>query len=121
MAISTVAMVLLGLIPTLWGACIAIAVFALGEMTFAPRFLDYVAGLAPKGKVALYLGYSNLRSFFANLLGAPLSGLLAARYIPEVGHREPYKMWFTFALIGVIALILLFIYNHYIGEQEQRS
>jgi len=121
MAISTIAMVLLGLIPTLWGACLSIAIFALGEMTFAPRFLDYVAGLAPKGKVALYLGYSNLRSFFANLFGAPLSGILAARYIPEVGRREPYKMWFTFALIGVIALGLLFVYNRFIGEQEQRS
>ncbi|MCK4237301.1 MAG: MFS transporter, partial [Candidatus Krumholzibacteria bacterium] len=76
MAISTVAMLLLGFLPTLWGVCISIAVFALGEMTFAPRFLDYVSSMAPKGKVGLYLGYAYMRSFIANIIGGPLSGLL---------------------------------------------
>jgi len=119
MAISTTGMVLLGLLPTLWGVCLAIAVFALGEMTFAPRFLDYVAGLAPRGKVGLYLGYAYLRSFFANVLGGTLSGHLLGRYVPEVGKREPYKVWFTFALIGAAALIALFVYNHFVGEESQ--
>ena len=121
MAISTVAMLLLGFMPTLAGACVAIAVFAIGEMTFAPRFLDYVSGMAPSGKVGLYLGYSYMRSFFANMIGGPLSGLLVARYIPEVGLRRPYIMWFIFAGIGVAALIALFVYNKYIGEREEAS
>jgi POT family proton-dependent oligopeptide transporter len=118
MGISTLAMALLGLIPTLWGACVSIAIFALGEMTFAPRFLDYVSGMAPKGSVGLYLGYSYLRSFFANLIGGPLSGFLVARYIPETGAREPYKLWFTFAAIGIAALAALFIYNRFVGGGE---
>jgi dipeptide/tripeptide permease len=117
MAISTAAMVLLGLLPTLWGACLAIAVFALGEMTFAPRFLDYVASLAPKGKVGLYLGYSYLRSFVATLFGGRLSGYLLARYVPETGHREPLRMWFSFAAVGVGALIALFFYNRFAGRE----
>ena len=113
MGISTFAMILLGLVPTLGGACLAIAIFALGEMTFAPRFLDYVSGMAPKGKVGLYLGYSYLRSFIANAAGAPLTGKLVGRYVPETGLREPHKMWFTFAAIGVIALIALFAYHRF--------
>jgi dipeptide/tripeptide permease len=117
MAISTFAMVLLAMLPSLWGACVAIATFALGEMTFAPRFLDYVAGMAPKGKVGLYLGYSYLRSFFANLIGGPLSGYLVARYVPETGAREPARMWFTFAAIGLAALGALFAYNRLVGER----
>ncbi len=117
MAISVVGMILLGVLPTLWGACIAIAVFAIGEMTFAPRFLDYVSSLAPKGKVGLYLGFAYVRSFIANALGGPLSGYLLGKYCPETGPRAPYKMWFTFAAIGVVALIALFIYNRFVGEQ----
>lgn len=117
MAISTVAMLMLGFLPTLWGTCISIAVFALGEMTFAPRFLDYVARLAPKGKVGLYLGYAYMRSFIANILGGPLSGILVARYVPETGTRAPYKMWLVFAGIGAIALVALFVYNRIVGEQ----
>jgi dipeptide/tripeptide permease len=120
-SISTFAMVLLGLIPTLWGACLAIATFALGEMTFAPRFLDYVSNMAPPGKVGTYLGYSYLRSFFANLLGGPLSGFLVARYVPESGSREPYRMWFTFAGIGAAALIALFLYNRFMGRERKEE
>jgi len=117
MAISTFAMVLLAALPTLWGACIAIATFAVGEMIFAPRFLDYVSGMAPKGKVGLYLGYSYMRSFFANLVGGPLSGYLVARFVPETGVREPARMWLTFAAIGVAALVALFAYNRFVGER----
>ncbi|UCF04976.1 MAG: MFS transporter [bacterium] len=116
MAISTGAMVLLGVIPTLWGTCLSICVFAVGEMTFAPRFLDYVSSMAPKGKVGLYLGYAYVRSFIANIIGGPLSGFLVARYVPEVGRRNPSKMWLTFAAIGVVALVALFIYNRFVGE-----
>ena len=117
MAISAVAMLLLGLLPTLWGTCLAIATFALGEMAFAPRFLDFVAGMAPKGKVGLYLGYSYLRSFIANLAGGVLSGWLVARYVPETGVRHPERLWFTFAAIGGAALVALFIYRRVAGER----
>jgi dipeptide/tripeptide permease len=117
MGISTVAMLLLGLIPTLVGACISIAVFAVGEMTFAPRFLDYVSSLAPKGKVGLYLGYAYLRSFIALFAGGFLSGKLVARYVPETGLREPFKMWFVFAAVGGVALVALFIYNRFVRER----
>ena len=116
MGISTFAMVLLALVPTLPGVCLSIAVFAIGEMIFAPRFFDYVSGMAPKGKVGLYLGYSYLRSFFANLIGGPLSGYLAGRYVSETGVREPYRMWLTFAAIGVVALLALFVYNRFVGN-----
>ena len=86
-------------------------------MTFAPRFLDYVSSMAPKGKVGLYLGYAYMRSFIANIIGGPLSGLLVARYVPRTGLREPYKMWFIFAGVGVVALAALFIYNRVVGRR----
>ena len=119
MGISTVAMMLLGFLPSLWGACLAIAVFAIGEMTFAPRFLDYVSMLAPKGKVGLYLGYAYMRSFIASLVGGWLSGYLLARYVPETGRREPLFMWLTFSAVGVAALIALFVYNRVVGGREE--
>jgi MFS family permease len=121
MGISALAMVMMGLIPTLWGACLSIMLFALGEMTFAPRFLDYVSGLAPKGKVGLYLGFAYVRSFIANLIGGPLGGFLLARYVPEAGDRSPWKMFFVFAAIGVVALFALFLHNRAFGDQEREG
>jgi dipeptide/tripeptide permease len=119
MGISAMAMVMMGLLPTLWGACVSIMLFAIGEMTFAPRFLDYVSSLAPKGKVGLYLGFAYVRSFIANMIGGPLGGYLLARFVPEVGERAPWKMFFTFAAIGVAALIALFLYNRHYGGREE--
>lgn len=119
MGISALAMVMMGLIPTLWGACLSIMLFALGEMTFAPRFLDYVSSLAPKGKVGLYLGFAYMRSFIANMIGGPLGGYLLAKHVPEEGTREPWKMFFVFAAVGVVALIALFFYNRHYGEQSE--
>jgi len=119
MGISAMAMVMMGLLPTLWGACLSIMLFALGEMTFAPRFLDYVSSLAPKGKVGLYLGFAYVRAFLANMIGGPLGGFLLARYVPEEGAREPWKMFFVYAAIGGVALIALFIYNRHYGDQEK--
>lgn len=118
MAISTAAMIMLGLLQSLAGACMAIAVFALGEMTFAPRFLDYVADMAPRGKVGLYLGYSYLRSFIANAAGGPLTGYFVQRYIPETGKRQPETMWFSFAAIGVASLVSLFLYSRWAGHRK---
>jgi dipeptide/tripeptide permease len=119
MGISAMAMVMMGLIPTLLGACLSIMLFALGEMTFAPRFLDYVSSLAPKGKVGLYLGFAYVRAFLANMIGGPLGGFLLARYVPEEGARAPWKMFFVYAAIGGVALIALFIYNRHYGDQEK--
>jgi MFS family permease len=118
MGISAFAMLLMGLLPTLWGACISIMLFAIGEMTFAPRFLEYVSGLAPNGKVGLYLGFAYMRSFIANMIGGPLGGFLLARYCPDEGMREPVKMFLVFAIIGITALIALFLYNRLVGEQS---
>jgi MFS family permease len=73
--------------------------------------------MAPKGKVGLYLGYSYLRSFIANAAGAPLTGKLVERYVPETGVREPYKMWFTFAAIGAVALVALFAYQRFAANR----
>jgi len=62
-----------------------------------------------------YLGYSYLRSFIANFAGGRLTGVLVDRYVPETGARQPAVMWFTFAGVGIIALIALFAYNRFVA------
>ncbi|MDD3643815.1 MAG: hypothetical protein PHQ19_10175, partial [Candidatus Krumholzibacteria bacterium] len=123
MGISAAAMVLMGVFPTLWGAGLSIMLFAIGEMTFAPRFLEYISSLAPRGKVGLYLGFSYLRSFIAYIVGGWLGGKLLVRYVPETGEREPLGMFLVFAAIGAAALVALFAYDRVVGEQsgEERA
>jgi len=37
--------------------------------------------------------------------------------VPETGVREPYKMWFTFAAIGAVALVALFAYQRFAANR----
>ncbi|MBM4389341.1 MAG: MFS transporter, partial [Deltaproteobacteria bacterium] len=46
-----------------------IALQGFAECFLSPRFLEFASKQAPPGEVGLYMGYSHLTSFFANLLG----------------------------------------------------
>ncbi len=53
-------------------------VLAFGEMASSPRIQEYIGRIAPKEKVALYMGYSFLPVAGGNLIGGLLSGSLYA-------------------------------------------
>lgn len=98
-----------------------ILVFAVGELIFSPRFTEYVASVAPKDKVASYMGLSALPMFIARPLNGFVSGLLIAnlcydgvRAKIETGNVEylgsPEFMWmiyFALAIMSPIAVIAL--------------
>lgn len=98
-----------------------IFVFAVGELIFSPRFTEYVASVAPKDKVASYMGLSALPMFIARPLNGFVSGLLIAnlcydgvRAKIDTGNVEylgsPEFMWmiyFALAIISPIAVVAL--------------
>ncbi|PLX14005.1 MAG: MFS transporter [Marinilabiliales bacterium] len=53
-------------------------ILAFGEMASSPRIQEYIGRIAPKDKVALYMGYSFLPVAGGNLIGGLLSGNLYA-------------------------------------------
>ncbi len=54
----------------------AIAVFSIGEMFASPTKMRYVAGIAPPGKKALYLGYVNATVGIGWTIGSMIAGPL---------------------------------------------
>lgn len=59
-AISAVAIFGLGMSMSGWWILGAIALFSVGEMSASPTKMRYLAGIAPKGKKGLYMGYVNM-------------------------------------------------------------
>ena len=55
---------------------LGIVIIAFGEMTSSPRVQEYIGRIAPKDKVALYMGVSYLPMAGGNILGGLLSGFL---------------------------------------------
>jgi dipeptide/tripeptide permease len=59
----------------------SILIFAVGEMSSSPKITEYIGRIAPKDKVALYMGLSFLPvaggSFFAGILSGNVYGAIA--------------------------------------------
>jgi dipeptide/tripeptide permease len=52
----------------------SIIIFSIGEMTFSPKILEYIGGIAPKDKAALYMGTQFLPIALGNFFGGFISG-----------------------------------------------
>ena len=63
---------------------LGIFIFALGEMAASPKITEYIAGIAPRDKVGLYMGYSFLPIAAGNFLAGILSGRVYERMSDKV-------------------------------------
>jgi len=110
-AIGATSMLVMGAVPTIAGALLSGAIFALAEMTFSPRFFDYIAGFAPKGKAGMYMGLSFVPAAIGAWVGGQASGFLIARYLPKEGARDPFAIWSTYATLGLLCALAMVVYG----------
>ena len=68
-----------------WFLVFSIFIFSLGEMSFSPKILEYIARLAPRDKAALYMGTNFIPmafgNFFAGLISGKVYEVTADKYI----------------------------------------
>jgi proton-dependent oligopeptide transporter, POT family len=84
-------------------------VLALGEVTLSARYYDYISRLAPPGQQGLYMGYAFLPVAIGYLIAGPVAGYLLHQF-GDVLHR-PQQMWWCVSGIGVLAAILMVVYD----------
>ena len=119
--------------PVTLAMLIGISLGGLAECFLSPRYLEYISRQAPKGKEALYMGYSNLNNFLAWMIGSILSGYLLDAFVPnpsklsaaeQAAHALALKgngplppayahanyLWFTFFGIGALAFSALLLF-----------
>jgi proton-dependent oligopeptide transporter, POT family len=82
---------------------------AIGEITQASRYYEYVSRLAPPGQQGLYMGYAFLPIAIGYFVAGPLGGYLI-HHFGEVLH-EPQRMWWVIAAIGVVTAALTWLYD----------
>ena len=128
---------ILALTQSAWMFILGIAVFSLGEMTAHPKYYSYVGMVAPKDKVAVYMGYAFLYGVFGSLFGTNLGATLYQKILeplkplPEVlqaGTPLPVAtigqirfFWMIFAVLGVVCLIGMLLYNKYFTEDTPKT
>jgi len=115
-----------------WIFILGIAVFSLGEMTAHPKYYSYVGMVAPKDKVAVYMGYAFLYGVFGSLFGSNLGAIMYQKMLKPVAPDEtalaagvPLSaavltqirfFWLIFAVLGVACLFGILLYNKFFAK-----
>ena len=98
-----------------------IIVFSLGEAAWSSRFLEYVADLAPAGRVGAYMGIATLPWFLAKSTTGWYSGAMLNSFVPTEGPQDPNTMWMIYALIALISPIGLLLGKKWVEKGVQKT
>jgi uncharacterized membrane protein YidH (DUF202 family) len=109
-----------------WVFVMGIAVFSIGEMTAHPKYYSLVGSVAPKDRVAVYMGYAFLYGVFGSLLGSNLGAFLYERMLkPTIGTPQASSrtrlFWIIFAVLDLVATVALVSFARAFGEDTPRT
>ncbi len=110
----------MGLMPTIGWTVAAIAIFAIGESVQAPRFYEYVSRLAPPEQVGTYMGFAFLPIADRYVLLGVVERI-SRRALRRGGNPDAPKMWFVVGSYGVVATLLLLVYDRLIAPRRRRG
>jgi POT family proton-dependent oligopeptide transporter len=80
-------------------------IFSFGEAVWSSRFYEYVARLAPPGKVGSYMGMAGIPWFLAKFTTGLYSGLLLEKFVPQGGAHDTGTLWLIYGLIACLSPI----------------
>ena len=112
---SSLIWIIIGIYPSIPTIAAGIVAFAIGEMVQAPRYYEYISEIAPPGQQGLFQGYAFLPIAIARFVGDPLGGWL---YQSSKAAGKPELVWFALIGIGVLATILMWLYNKFLAVKE---
>jgi len=117
-ALSSLIWIIIGIFPSILTIAAGIVAFSIGEMIQAPRYYEYISEIAPPGQQGLFQGYAFLPIAIARFVGDPLGGWL---YQVTKTSGNINLVWLALIGIGVLATVLMAIYNKVVTFQESRT
>lgn len=86
-----------------------ILIMSIGEAMWQPRFLQWVAEIAPEGQTGAYMGIAQFPWFLTKVLTGLYSGYFLAQYCPKPGEGtlNTEFLWLIYALIAIISPVTL--------------
>ncbi len=115
---------LLALGPNVYLFLLFILVMSVGEAMWQPRFLQWVAEIAPEGKTGLYMGIGQFPWFLTKMLTSLYSGYVIARYCPKPELGLPMRtgsMWLMYAFIAMVSPIALVLARKWMAKGMTRK
>ena len=116
-AMGTIGMAILAISPSIWVFILGIIIFSIGEMTAHPKFISYVGLIAPKDRVATYMGYIFLYGVIGSSIGAILGANMYVHFVDNL--NQPRTLWLIFSGIGVATIVGLLLYNNFLPNKAE--
>jgi len=88
-----------------------ILLMSIGEAMWQPRFLQFVAEIAPEGKTGAYMGIAQFPWFLTKFITGLYSGWFLTHYCPKEGPQQTEMMWLLYGLIAMITPCCLLIFG----------
>jgi MFS family permease len=89
---------------------------SVGEALWQPRFLQYIAEIAPPGKTGLYMGVGQFPWFLTKVITGMYSGWFLKHYCPAEGPQNTEFMWLVYAIIACISPVGLVLARHWASK-----
>ncbi|OGR61288.1 MAG: hypothetical protein A2X36_10595 [Elusimicrobia bacterium GWA2_69_24] len=91
--------------PNLTALLAYVILFSFGEAVWSSRFLEYVAGIAPAGRVGAYMGLAGIPWFLAKFTTGLYSGRMIEVFVPKTGVHDTSTLWLIYACVACITPI----------------
>ena len=105
----------------IWTLGSYLVIMTIGEALWQPRFLQYAAEIAPKGRTGEYMGIAQLPWFLTKMLVPLYSGHMISKYVPAEGPKDPQAMWLIFGVIAMVSTVLLVLARGWLGNMKTSS
>lgn len=98
--------------PSFYTLMAYLILMTVGEAMWQPRFLQWVAEIAPKGMTGIYMGIGQFPWFLTKVITAIYSGWFLQNYCPAdtpVSGLNTETMWLIYGFIAIISPIGLIL------------
>lgn len=98
--------------PNLYTVFGYLIIMTIGEAMWQPRFLQWVAEIAPKGMTGIYMGIGQFPWFLTKVVTSLYSGWFLMHYCPEGVAPQlmnTQMMWLIYGFIAIISPVGLFL------------
>ncbi|MCX7876181.1 MAG: MFS transporter [Melioribacteraceae bacterium] len=91
--------------PSLTNLLLYLFIMTIGEAMWQPRFLQWVAEIAPKNMTGIYMGIGQFPWFLTKIITSLYSGWFLMNYCPANTPKEMMNTEFMWLIYGFIAVL----------------
>jgi proton-dependent oligopeptide transporter, POT family len=98
--------------PSLWAVFAYLIIMSVGEAMWQPRFLQWVAEIAPKNMTGIYMGIGQFPWFLTKVITSLYSGWFLMHYCPAdtpPAMMNTQFMWLVYGFIAIVSPIGLLL------------